>query len=184
MGLALVAGCQSAHEKQPLPPALYGSDTDAQLEFWHTMAERRLTSNNEAFHGILLYADGQDPATTYEARVAALKSRKMLPQGFNRPADEAVSRGDLAVAVVRVLQMKGGLMMHVLGPMPRYATRELVFNGIYPISSPQQTFSGSEFVGVIGKLEDVQNPQKAEAPPPAAGSIPPANTPGGPGGPG
>jgi len=53
--------------------------------------------------------------------------------------------------------------MHIFGPIPRYAVRELVYAGIFPPSSPQQTFSGAEFVGVIGKLDDYQQPVVADA---------------------
>ena len=41
---------------------LSGSDADAQMEFWHTLASRNLTSNDEAFHGLLLFLDAEDPA--------------------------------------------------------------------------------------------------------------------------
>jgi hypothetical protein len=48
------------------------------------------------------------------------------------------------MAICRALDIKGGVNLHLLGPTPRYATRELMFVGIYPISSPRQTFSGTE----------------------------------------
>jgi hypothetical protein len=34
--------------------------------------------------------------------------------------------------------------------------RELQYVGVYPASSPQQTFSGPEFIGIIGRAEDYQ----------------------------
>ena len=98
-----------------------------------------------------------DPAKDYPGRVKVLKDRKLIPTDFNRPADEAVTRGVLAVPLVQALHIKGGLTMRLIGPHPRYALRELVFMGLYPISSPNQTFSGTEFVGVIGKIEDYQS---------------------------
>ena len=55
--------------------------------------------------------------------------------------------------------------MHVFGPSPRYAVKEVVDADIFPPSSPQQTFGGSEFVGVIGKLEDYQGTANAQSPP-------------------
>lgn len=151
------AGCQSTHVAKTLPANLYANDGDAQMEFWHSLADAKVTSNDEAFHAILLYVDQKDPATDYTGRVKALKSRQLIPAQFDRPADEAVTRGTLAVAVCHILKMRGGVMMTVLGPTPRYATRELVYEGVYPPSSEQQTFSGTEFVGVIGKLDDLQN---------------------------
>src|SRR5689334_20102419 len=95
---AALAGCQSAHVAKPLPEKLFNSDASAQMDFWHELAAQKLTSNDEAFHGLLLYLDGKDDAKDYAGRVATLKSRKMLPADFGRPADEAVTRGTLSVA--------------------------------------------------------------------------------------
>jgi hypothetical protein len=98
----------------------------------------------------------------------------MLPGGFSQPAEQAIERGTLAVAIVRALKIKGGLAMHLFGATPlstRYAVRELQFMELYPASSPNQTFSGTEFLGIIGKLEDYrrgeQRPRAAAATEPA-----------------
>jgi hypothetical protein len=168
IGLALlalsVAGCQQAQVAHPLTAELSGNDPQAQLEFWHTLSSRPVTSNDEAFHGLLLYVDSQDAAGDYAQRVQALKSRKMLPTDFAAPANQAVQRGTLAVAVCRVLQVRGGVMLHIVPQSPRYAVRELQFAEVFPPSSPQQTFSGSEFLGIIGRLEDYQRGSTIELP--------------------
>jgi hypothetical protein len=160
----LIAGCKSATVSEPLTDKLGGSDLDQQLEFWHELANRPVTCNDEAFHGLLLYIDGDDPNTDYASRVSALKSRKMLPAGFNRPANEAVKRGTLAVAIAHALNIRGGLMMHLSPDCSRYAVRELMFHELYPVSSPNQTFSGSEFLGIMGRVEDWQRGNAADVP--------------------
>ena len=158
LGLGLSGvGCQTAHETKPMDAKLYANDTDAQLEFWHTLADRKLATNDEVFHGVLLYLDGKDSANNYTDRVKLLKSRQLLPAGFSGAADDAATRGTLAVPIARILQLKGGWVMHLTGPTPRYATRELQYLGLYPTSSPNQIFSGTEFVGIIGKLDDFQH---------------------------
>src|ERR1051325_11494830 len=160
---AMTVGCHSAKVAQPLTGKLAGNDPDAQLEFWHTLATRPVTSNDEAFHGLLLYADGQDPAKDYSGRVATLKQRKMLPHNFDRPADEAVQRGPLALAICRALDIKGGVMLRLTGA-ERYAVRELQYLELYPPSGPNQTYSGSEFLGIIGRMEDYQRGNPADVP--------------------
>jgi hypothetical protein len=60
--------------------------------------------------------------------------------------------------------------MRLFGPHDRYAVRELQYAGVYPPSSPQQTFSGQEFLGIIGRAEDYQRAREegetaVEAPP-------------------
>ena len=120
-----------------------------------------MTSNDDAFHGLLLFLDGDDPAADYAGRVRTLQSRGLLPKSFNQPAEQAVQRGTLAVALVKALDIKGGVMLRLLGPTPRYAVRELVFMELYPPSSPSQTFSGVEFLGIIAKAEDYQRQEGA-----------------------
>jgi hypothetical protein len=154
--MVLVGGCQSAHVPNPVTTQFSGSDADSQMNFWHELAERHLTSNDDAFHALLLFIDSDDKCANYAERVSALKSRGLLQASFAEPADIAIERGTLAYAVVKYLGIGGGWEMRVFGPSPRYAVRELVYADVFPPSSPQQTFSGSEFVGVIGKIEDYQ----------------------------
>lgn len=152
-----LAGCQVATVKDPLT-AQYGSaDPDVQMEFLHRLADRPLASNDEAAHVLLLFV-GEDVATTstYEQRVDRLKAKGLYAADFARPADEAVRRGTVAVALVKALNIRGGITMSIFGPTERYAVRELADLGLLPLSSPGQTFSGTELVGVISKAEDHQ----------------------------
>ena len=157
--VVFLAGCQAARVEQPLARELGGNDPGQQLEFWDRLADQPVTSNDDAFHGLLMFLDGDDPADDYAGRVRTLRSRRMLPARFNQPAEQAVDRGTLAVAIVKALKIDGGLALRLFGPNPRYAVRELVFMELYPPSSPNQTFSGGEFLGIIGKLEDYQRRQ-------------------------
>jgi len=162
--IGLVAGCETAKVAQPLTGRLAGNDPEQQLEFWHTLATRNLTSNDEAFHGLLLFLDGTDPASDYDGRVKVLKEKGLLERGFGQPADRAVERGTLARALVRALKINGGLMQRLTNDNPRYAVRELMYLDLYPPSSPQQTFSGTEFLGIIGRVEDHQRGNPADYP--------------------
>src|SRR6266536_5527172 len=74
--LLSAAGCQSTHVGHPLKPNLAGNDPGQQLEFWHELTTEPVASNDQAFHGVLLYLDGKDVAEDYPARVQALRSRK------------------------------------------------------------------------------------------------------------
>src|SRR3954453_12327992 len=116
----LLMGCQAARVTQPLTRSVGGDDADAQLEFWHQPEQQPVTCNDDAFHGLILYLDQSDPHPDYVSRVDTLKSRGLLPRNFDRPADEAVSRGVLAVAICNALKIKGGMMMHLSPDCGRY----------------------------------------------------------------
>jgi hypothetical protein len=119
---------------------------------------------------MLLYLDSSDASHDYAGRVKTMKSRGLLPAGFEGKADEAVERGTVAVMIAKVLNIHGGWAMHVFGQdNGRYAVRELQYKGLIPPSGEKQTFSGAEFVGIIGKMEDYQRGNSANLP---AGQLP------------
>ena len=161
----VLAGCQAAQVEHPVTQSAGGTDADSQLEFWSELETQHITSNDDAFHGLLLYLDGNDSAADYAHRVAVLKSRGLLVPAFDRPANESVSRGVLAVAIAKELGIKGGVMMRLTGGnFDRYALRELVYRKLYPAGSENQTFSGAEYVGIIGKIDDYQHGDAANVP--------------------
>jgi hypothetical protein len=41
----------------------------------------------------------------------------------------------------------------------------LVYLELYPPSTPNQTFSGAEYVGIIGRIEDYQRGENGDIPP-------------------
>ena len=93
-----------------------------------------------------------------------MKSRKLLPDDFNEPGDTAAHKGALAVAIMKILQEKGGVTIRLFGNSPRYSTRELMFLNIYPPSTPNQVISGNQLVGIIGQVEDFQRGSALTAP--------------------
>src|SRR5688500_10608633 len=69
-------------------------------EFWYQLARAPVATNDDAFHALLLYLDGNDPAADYAGRVGMLKQRRMLAANFDEPAAAPVQRGTLAAALV------------------------------------------------------------------------------------
>jgi hypothetical protein len=160
----LIGGCQTARVVLPLTDSLSGNDPDTQLEFWHSLADRPVISNDEAFHAIQLFLEGNDAGVNYAQRVASLQSRGLLAKDFDRPANEAVVCGVLAVVWVQALDIKGGVVMRTIGPTERYAVYELRHLGIYPPCDPHQTFTGGEFIDLMGRVEDYQARAKPKTP--------------------
>jgi hypothetical protein len=160
----LIAGCTTAHVREPLTKTLAGNQAEAQGEFWYQLARRPIASNDETFHALLLYLDGKDDSKNYTDRVKTLQSRQMLPAGFNGGGDDAADRGTLAVALDKMLKINGGLTMHLFGASPRYALRAAVDRGILPPSSPNQGFTGGEFVGIMQKAEEFQHGNPSDNP--------------------
>jgi hypothetical protein len=162
IGLLCLLGCRASNNTQALKPELAKNDADAQMDFWHSLTDVPVTSNDEAFHGLLLYLHEKDDAADYAGRVRLLKTEKLLPSSFDQPATAPATRGTIAIALVHAMHIKGGVNLHLLPMSERYATRELQFLNVYPPSTPNQTFSGNEFVGIIGRVEDYQRGDPTE----------------------
>ena len=164
IGILLLSGCTAAHVSRPAVTKFGGNKDSAQFEFWRRVNAAPIACYDDVFHGLLLYLNEKDPATEYAGRVRVLKEQGMIPTGFDRPPDEAVSRGILAMAVTRILNIKGGMMMHLTGDNPRYSLLELQDMDLFPPSSGNQTFSGAAFVGIIGKMHDYQHGDTSNLP--------------------
>lgn len=171
--VALLSGCAPVTVEKPLVATLGGVEPEKQMEFWHTLAEQPVTSNDDAFHALLIFVDGEDASPDYAARVAKLKEKKLLRDSFNQPANQAADRGTYAVALSRALKIRGGVVMSIIGATPRYATKELEFASIYPPSSPNQIFSGSEFLAVMSRAEEYQQSKASGSKPGDADYVPP-----------
>lgn len=145
-------------------------DVSAELDFWHTLPDRSAVTNDEGLHGLLLFADGADPARSYEQRVTLLKSRGWLSSDFDEAGNMVMERGTLAKLLSHALEIDGGVMMRLTDKNRRYSTRELVYLGIMGAGTEQQALSGIDYIGVISKAQDWQTSQAASrvaASPPA-----------------
>ncbi len=162
LGLAAVAmltawlctGCEATHRASPLITDYDPADGQAEVDFWHGLAEQPVLTNNDMVHGLVELAQGHDPLDSYDERVAWLKDQGLLSKGFDAPADQAATRGTAAQVIAGILDIKGGITMRMLGPHPRYALRELIYLRIMRPSTPQQGMSGIQFVGIVGRAQD------------------------------
>ena len=160
----VTVGCQAPPAASPITPTHGGNEPGDQLGFWHTLTEQPLVSNDDAMHALLLFTEQRDDTPDYPHRVGLLKTRGLLPASFKESADQPVTYGTLAVGLAAAMEMDGSVMMRLLGPTPRYATRHLFNEGIYLSSSSQQYISGSEFVAIIGRAEDCGRRRPAYVP--------------------
>ncbi len=152
--VAILAGCARTVVENPENTNYPADDVSAQLDFWHNLPGRSAVSNDEGFHGVILFFDGADASDSYEQRVADLKQRGWLNEGFDEEPDLAMQRGTLARILVRALDIKGGVMMFLTSRGPRYANKELQFLGIMPYGDEFMVIDGLDYLGVISRAQD------------------------------
>ena len=71
--------------------------------------------------------------------------------------------GMIATATCDILDIRGGVTMHLLGPSGRYATRELIYLDVIPPRTDNQSLSGLEFLDLAGRIERRMEPPPVPA---------------------
>ncbi len=154
LAATLLAGCARTVVEDPQDTNYPADDVSAQLDFWHELPGRSAVTNDEGFHGVILFFEGADTYGSYGARVDRLKELGWLPDGFDEEPNLAMQRGTLARILVRALDIDGGVMMFLTNKHPRYANKELQFLGIMPYGAEFMVIDGLDYVGVISRAQD------------------------------
>jgi len=152
--VASLACCSRTVVQEAINTNYDPSDPANDLEFLSLLGSRTAVSNDEGLHALLMFAVGRDHQTSYVARVAFAKQLGWLPESWNEAGSLAMQRGTIAPAIAQMCKIKGGVVMQVLGPSQRYASRELAYLGILTPGSEQQTMTGREFMSILGKAQD------------------------------
>ncbi|MEM1423866.1 MAG: hypothetical protein AAGH64_07665 [Planctomycetota bacterium] len=161
---ALLAGCARTVVVEPQDTAYDPNDVDAQLDFWHELPGRSAITNDEGVHGVILLVEGVDTTGSWENRLAYLDERGWLPDELrDDDPNVAMRRGVFASVLARALDIDGGVMFELTDASPRYAYRELVYQGLMPAGSDQMALDGVDFLGVISKSEDRRRAERADA---------------------
>ena len=163
--LLLNTGCdlfQRTRVEESILEAHPGSMDD--FDFWDALADQSVVSNDDALHSLILIQDGTDPSPNFQARMA-LSAQKGWLIGTPTPleANESATVGLLSVAACEILGIEGGLTMRLMGPSPRYSTRELSSMGMLPGLTPNEALSGLEFIAFVGNIEQRMQLQEAWA---------------------
>lgn len=154
LAASLAAGCARTQVAEPAIAKFPRSEDE--LQFLDALHSQVVVTNDDAMHAFIIFTDGKDLSTDYAGRVQVAKTKEWVGRDWNRPANESAEVGWMAVAGCRAIGVKGGATMRLFGPTPRYCTKELVFMGILPLRTENQSLSGQEFVDFLNRLGRAQ----------------------------
>ncbi len=166
------------------PAAAQFPTADESLDFWDTLENQAVTTNDDALHGLLLLAEISVGDTWELRREAASQQGWIRADSGPLNPNESAEMGFIAVCICQVLDVQGGLSMRLFGTTPRYCTREVVHMGLIPGITEHEALSGAEFIALLGATEQrllidrAWAARTAEAPSlPAEGPAPAATQP-------
>jgi hypothetical protein len=125
---------------------------EQELDHAESLESAALVTNNDMLHGFLVFASGEDRWTTYAQRVVDARSLGWIPEDWGEPANESATVGRMASIAAHIVEIRGGLSFLILGPTPRYALRELIYQDILPPRTENQSLSGLEFTDFLNRL--------------------------------
>jgi len=158
--VGMAAGsCQSVVDlaKEPAgagPLAAVGRDS---AETAYELSGQTWCSNDLACSMVLLLAQGEDRYVNFEQRLAGLEVKGLARADWRLQAEEPVTKGTLAYMLCRTLDIKGGVLMHLL-PSRRYAYREAIYYELMERGSEYEPLTGPEAVGVLGRAARMSQP--------------------------
>ena len=104
---------------------------------------------------VLLLVEGEDRYTSFSQRLAALEAKGWADGSWGLKEEEPVNKGTLAYMLCHGLDIKGGVMMQLLGGR-RYAYREAVFCGLMMRGSETEPLTGPEVAGIMGRSSRIK----------------------------
>jgi hypothetical protein len=150
-----VAGCQSNVANVSMPAGELAAESVNSAELAYTLSSQKWCSNDQGCSMVLLLVDGEDRYTNFDQRLAALESKGLADASWNLKEAEPVSKGTLAYMLCHGLDIKGGVLMQLIGGR-RYAYREAVFCGLMMRGSETEPLTGPEVVGIMGRSSRIK----------------------------
>ena len=148
--VALAGGC--ATPKRTFQPAQNHNALN-EIEFVHYLAALPTVSVDEAYHAMLLLADGEDSATDFDQRRSILVSRGAVRESWGLGPDDVLDKGTLAYMIVKTCKLPGGVNDALLGSWGlgdrRYALRTAIWHEMVPYGVPYHAVTGGELLAAI-----------------------------------
>jgi len=169
--MLLTVGCTRTVREASVADTLSAADATTELDFWDELSMQDAVTNHDALHALMLTfgfltEDGADdegveggdlddagPAG-FDAKVAFAQQRGWIGADEALIANETAQVGWIARAICLEAGVEGGLSMHLFGPIPRYALRELTYERIMPTKSENQALSGLELIATVSRVQD------------------------------
>jgi hypothetical protein len=136
---------------------------EQELDHAETLESTAVVTNNDMLHGFIVFTGAEDPWTTYAQRVLDARSRGWVPEDWREPANESATVGRMASIASHIVEIRGGLSFMILGPTPRYALRELIYQDILPARTENQSLSGLEFTDFLNRLSRMSRLKESAA---------------------
>ena len=140
----------------PAEPEAADTVPETDAEFFAELGFKPVaTASDTARALVILVSEGKELGGDYDQCRATLREHGILPDEWLDTADASAptTKGHLARLICKVLDLKGGLWMRLLGPQPRIALHECAYLNLMTRGAVYRHVMGGELVGVIDRVD-------------------------------
>lgn len=137
-----------SEEKLP-PPAKTLDRVDVQ--YLAELSMRNITYGYDACKTVVLLLGVENDYLDLNSQVAFLIDQGYLPKKYkdNFNPKEPLRRGLASYMFYKILDIKGGVILRIIGPTQRYAMKELAHEGILAEGNVGDILSGGELISIL-----------------------------------
>jgi hypothetical protein len=154
--LALGVGCAGPRKTAPEVDPQTLDDVEFINDY---LVQQPVVTVDEAYRAMLILADGEDTAGSFDARRERLESRGIARSAWRLEAENCIDRGSVAYMVMKIMQMRGGVNMLVFGSWGpgdrRYAVRELVYRKLLTDEPAYRYIRGGELASLLREADAI-----------------------------
>ena len=148
----------------PLLIMFQSRDISADDNIYRELIDRGIATYEDGCRAISCFVDVPSETMTFDQLVTELKNKDIIGKKWKYEADKQLTRGITAYMMCKVLGIKGGLTMRILGTTRRYAYLECQKTGIIPIGYSKIYLSGHDLLALMYRVEQhIKNKKKLEA---------------------
>ena len=131
-----------------------GAAQGADNSFFRILSSKPNATFEDACKGFAMLA-GVPVTEDFGEFKSQLAARKIIPAKWaeEKTAEERLTRGVMAYMVCTSLEIKGGMMMRLLGPSQRYSLRECVYLKLIARSAESKLVTGGELLAVLHRVD-------------------------------
>lgn len=136
--------------------AYTGNPKEKELEFLRRLSDLgdRPVTFADGCKAIYLLKTDAFPIMSHEEVRNALIRDKIIPETWKYPEDKILLKGEYAYMLCQVLELEGGLSMHIFGPTERYCLNECIYRGLLLRGRTYDAVTGKEIIGSIQRAVD------------------------------
>ena len=152
----LAAACSRTTLQSSVADVHGGTKPTEEMDFWDGLAVAPAVSNRDAIHALMLsfVPKAKGERSDWETELKGAEQRGWLSADDPTKPNETARVGMIARVVCMEAGIRGGATMRVLGPVERYAVKELNHEGWLPDMTTSQSISGAQLIAVLSKAED------------------------------